>query len=305
MAVNMFSQKLNKAILEKDSRLCVGLDPRVDSLPQALVKKALKQHGKTNQAAAQAILEFNKQVLDTVVNLACCVKPQIAFYEQYGTEGIQAFWDTVTYAHSLGLVVIADVKRGDIGSTAQAYTHAYLGGDTLFGQKRTTQIGAITINPFLGEDTLEPFISLAKQEQKGLFILVKTSNPGSGDIQDLEVNGESISEKIAHTINHQAKKLPLDTYGYHSLGAVVGATYPESAQKFRKILDKSIFLVPGIGAQGGDPSLLKHFFNKDGLGAVVNSSRGITVSFEPGNNQYIKAIQLAAQETKKMINANL
>ncbi|MDH5533853.1 MAG: orotidine-5'-phosphate decarboxylase [Candidatus Pacebacteria bacterium] len=305
MAKNMFSQKLNKAILEKNSRLCVGLDPRLELLPKTILNAAIKKHGQTNQAAADAITTFNKQVLDTVVDLACCVKPQIAFYEQFGAEGIQSFWDTVKYAKSLDLVVIADIKRGDIGSTAQGYAHAYLGGNKLFNKKVESDIDSITINPFLGEDTLEPFVSVAKQEQKGLFVLVKTSNPGSKDLQDLKIDNQSISMRVAQMINHQAESLPLDEYGYHSLGAVIGATYPKSAQQFRKVLPQSIFLVPGIGAQGGDPSLLKHFFNKDKLGAIVNSSRGITFTFKPNEKNYLTDIRKSALETRDLINHNL
>lgn len=305
MAKNMFSQKLNKAILEKNSRLCVGLDPRLEMLPVSIVQDAVTKYGKTNQAAATAIFEFNKQVLDTVADLACCVKPQIAFYEQYGADGIKAFWDTINYANKLNLLVIADIKRGDIGSTAEGYAHAYLGGDKLFDQKKTTNIDAITVNPFLGEDTLEPFVSLAQQEGKGLFVLVKTSNPGSGDIQDLTINNSSISEIVSQMISRQAENMTVDEYGYHSLGAVVGATYPETAKKFRKLLPQSIFLVPGIGAQGGDPSLLKYFFNKDRLGAVINSSRGITANFNPIDQNYLEKIKQAALETRDLINLNL
>jgi len=305
MGKNMFSQKINKATLEKNSRLCVGLDPRLELLPQDIVKTAVKKYGESNQAAARAILEFNKQVLDEIADLTCCVKPQIAFYEQYGFEGIKAFWDTVDYAKSLDLIIIADVKRGDIGSTASAYANAYFGGNQSFSQKKQTDIDAITINPFLGEDTLEPFVSVANKQNKGLFVLVKTSNSGSGDIQDLKIKNKSISEKVVEMILNQAKNSTIDEYGYHSLGAVIGATYPDMAKKFRKLLPQSIFLVPGIGAQGGDPTLLKHFFNKYHLGAIVNSSRGITFCFQPDDKNYLNNIRQAARETRDLINHNL
>ena len=303
MAKNMFSQKLNDAVIAKNSRLCVGLDPRLTSLPTVIVEKAVSEFGQTPMAAAKAIYHFNRQVLETVRDYAICVKPQIAFYELYGAAGIQAFWDTVDYAHELGLLVIADAKRGDIDSTAQAYANTYLGGDQLFAQTQTTNIDALTINPFLGEDTLQPFITTAKEQGKGLFVLVKTSNSGSGDLQDLIVNQESISLRLAQMLSHYDQ--PVDTYGYGLVGAVVGATYPQLAKQFRAALPHSLILVPGIGAQGGDPQLLQNFFHQGGLGAIVNSSRGITATFAPTDPNYLPTIAQAAQKTRDLINYNL
>lgn len=299
----MFSQKLNDATIAKNSRLCVGLDPRLTSLPTSIIKKAVAEFGQTPMAAAKAIYQFNRQVLETIKDYAICVKPQIAFYELYGAAGIQAFWDTVDYAHQLGLLVIADAKRGDIDSTAQAYAHAYLGGDQLFTQTQTTNIDALTVNPFLGEDTLQPFINTARKQGKGLFVLVKTSNPGSGDLQDLIVDDQSISWRLAQMLSHYDQ--PLDSYNYGLVGAVVGATYPELAKQFRAALPHSLILVPGIGAQGGDPQLLKNFFHPGGLGAIVNSSRGITATFTPTDHNYLQAIAQAAQETRDLINHHL
>lgn len=303
MVKNSFSHRLNKAILEKNSRLCVGLDPRLDRLPAALTNQALKEHGPTNQAAAAAITIFNRQVIEAVAEYAACVKPQIAFYEQYGAPGLEALWQTIDYATQHNLEVILDAKRGDIGSTAAAYAQGYLGGAKLFGKTQTTTIGALTVNPFLGRDSLEPFIEAALKYGKGLFILVKTSNPGSGDIQDLVVDGQSISERVATFINE--RDFELDEYGYHSFGAVVGATFPEAAKKFRSILSRSIFLMPGFGAQGADPALLRHFFNNDGLGAIINSSRAITFCFETEDQQYLSKIKQSAKDSCLLINQHL
>lgn len=299
----MFSQKLNQAILDKNSRLCVGLDPRLNLIPSSILNQATKKFGKTNQAAAEAIITFNKQVINAVLPHTACVKLQSAFYEQFGSEGVRAFWKTAEYAQVFNLPIIADIKRGDIDSTAKAYAQAYLGGRFLFGKTQTTPIDAITINPFLGEDSLEPFIEVAYKTGKGLFILAKTSNSGSKDLQDLEVDGQTISGRIAAFIARQNSSQ--DEYGYGLVGAVVGATYPEHAKKLRDQMPNSIFLVPGIGAQGGDPALLKNFFDKNGLGAIINSSRGVVFSYEENDKNYLQKITQAAQDTKELINKNL
>ncbi len=299
----MFSQKLNTAIIKKNSRLCVGLDPRLNLIPSSILNQATKQFGKTNQAAGFAITNFNKQIIEAVLPHSACVKLQSAFYEQFGSFGMESFWETSDYAQSQGLPIIADIKRGDIDSTATAYAEAYLGGGDLFGEKQTTSIDAITINPFLGEDSLEPFIKTAHQTKKGLFILVKTSNPGSKDLQDLEINSQTISSRIADFVAKQNTQL--DSSGYGPIGAVVGATYPDHAKKLRAQMKNSIFLVPGIGAQGGDPSLLRNFFDQDGLGAIINSSRGVVFAYEKNDPNYLKVITQAAQDTKELINKNL
>lgn len=300
MVKNSFSLKLSKAILEKDSRLCVGLDPRLDSLPKSIIDQSLKLYGPTHQAAASAILNFNRQIIEFVAEYAVAIKPQIAFYEIFGAAGIETFWQTVNLASQAGLVVIADAKRGDIDSTARAYAEAYLGGNALFGKPQTTQIDAITVSPFLGFDTLEPFVTAARDQSKGLFILVKTSNKGSGDIQNLRCDGQSVSERIAAQIRRQS--FPTDQYGYQSLGAVVGATHPRFAKKLRSLLPTSIFLVPGFGAQGADPALLANFFGENGLGAIVNSSRGITACFAREDKNYLAKIAQSAKDSKQQIN---
>ena len=287
----MFSHRLNQAIISKNSRLCVGLDPRLNLLPQQFLHK--KHLAKNNfKAAAQAITEFNQQVIDTIKAYAVAVKLQSAFYEQYRSAGVESFWQTASYARAQGLLVIADVKRGDIGSTAQAYANAYLAAESDFD--------AITINPFLGEDSLLPFIDTALAGQKGLFILVKTSNPGSRDLQDLKIGQQTLSQKVALLL--QKHQNPVDNHGYSSIGAVLGATFPEQAVKLRQLLPRAIFLVPGIGAQGGDIELLSHFFQEDGLGAIVNSSRGVVFSFDQNETEFQDVVAKQAQKLRDEIN---
>ncbi len=299
----MFSQELNDAILEKNSRLCVGLDPRLEMLPESILQTAIQNHGKTQKAAAEALISFHTEVLNTIAPHAACVKLQSAFFEVFGAPGIEAFWTTAALAKELGIPVIADIKRGDIDSTATAYAQAYLGGNNFWGEDSVSAIDAVTVNPFLGFDTLRPWIESAQKTKKGLFVLMKTSNPGSGDLQDLEANGQSISQHIADFLS--GIETPADTNGYGLIGAVIGATYPEHARQFRTMLPRSLLLVPGIGAQGGDISVLKNFFDHQGLGAIISSSRGITYPFQPGDKNYLTAIENAALETKKSINQSI
>ncbi|MBD3250023.1 MAG: orotidine-5'-phosphate decarboxylase [Candidatus Pacebacteria bacterium] len=273
-----FSTQLNQQILAKNSRICVGLDPRLNWLPSKITKQAIKDHGQCFEAAAAAILDFNQQVIDIVAPLVAAIKPQIAFYELYGPPGLKAFEQTVAYAHQRNLLVIGDVKRSDIASTAAAYAQAMLDQTDLFGQpKPVFNLDCITINPFLGQDSLEPFTKVAQTQKKGLFILVKTSNPGSADFQDLIVEGKTITTRLANLVNQlaQAEK---QNKQYSNIGAVVGATFPQQAAGLRQLMPNSIFLVPGVGAQGGSEAELRVFFNSDKLGALVNSSRGIIFS---------------------------
>lgn len=295
----MFAQKLNQAILQKKSRVCVGLDPRLDSLPESVKADAIKQYGETFEGAAEAIRVFNRQVIDVIEPFAPVIKPQLAFYEQYGPAGMAAFLDTVQYAHDQGLLVVADAKRGDIDSTAQAYAQAFLGETTLFSQKKSAfNLDCITVNPFLGQDSLKPFLNVSAEFGKGLFILVKTSNPGSKDIQDLQLGGETLSEKIAQWVaSYSDQSHPGEEYG--DIGAVVGATFPEEAKILRKLMPRSIFLVPGVGSQGGALNALGDFFQADGLGAIVNSSRGIVFPDEArGRKDYLKIIASKVQELR-------
>lgn len=299
----MFATRLNQKIQEKNSRVCVGLDPRLEWLPPKILGRNKKKYGISFQAAATAVTEFNKEVIDVVAPFAAAVKPQLAFYEQYGSEGLEAFAQTVEYAKSLGLLVIADAKRGDIDSTAQAYANAFLGKTEIFGQlKSSYDVDCMTINPFLGEDSLLPFINTSRQYGKGVFILVKTSNSGSKDLQDLMVDNQTVSQRLAKLVNYYAKS-EVDAQGYSDVGAVIGATFPKEAKELRKLMPHSIFLVPGLGTQGGKVAEIVNFFNSDNLGAIINSSRGVTF---PKNGQegsdYLNLIKTAVQTLQKNIN---
>ncbi len=262
----MFVDNLIEKIKEKKNPSVVGLDPRINLVPNFIIEKYEKEYTDKNLAEIKAILEYNKIIIDNIEDIVPCIKPQIAFYESYGIEGLKVFKETVDYAKEKGLLIIADIKRGDIGSTAKAYAKAHLGGG--FGD-----IDSVTLNPYLGEDSIAPFTEYCN-ENKGVFILAKTSNKSSKDLQDIEIKNKKIYEIMGELINDWGKNY-IGKYGYSSVGAVVGATYPEEMKSLRKIMDKSYFLVPGYGAQGGTADDVVNCFNEDGLGAIVNSSRGI------------------------------
>jgi len=299
-----FADRLNEAIKAKGSAICVGLDPRLDQIPSQITEAAAKEHKDPLVAAAAAIIEFNKGIIDAVHDLVPCVKPQVAFYEVFGAAGMQAFKETIDYAQEKGLLVIADVKRNDIGSTAKAYADAYLGMVDVYGESRAVfDADAITVTPYLGYDGIKPFIENCKEFGKGIFILVKTSNPSSGDLQDLKIEeGNSIFEIIGNFVESWGAD-DIGKSGYNFVGAVVGATYPEQAEQLRKIMPNSIFLVPGYGAQGGGAQDVKPCFNEDGLGAIVNSSRGITFAYEKSDEYdektYAQAARAAVEAMKK------
>jgi orotidine-5'-phosphate decarboxylase len=275
----------------------VGLDPRLEQIPEFIKAKAQREHKNGFTAAAEAILEFNKGIIDAVADLVPVVKPQIAFYEQYGHEGIRAFEETLAYARGKGLLTIADSKRGDIGSTAEAYAKAFLGKVNLFGKEVFSfDADAITVAPYLGWDGIKPFMTEAKKYGKGLFVLVKTSNVSSGDLQDLEMNdARSVYEIMGGYVDSWGADEVGDD-GYSFVGAVVGATYPAQARKLRTLMPQNIFLVPGYGAQGGTAQDVKPCFNADGTGAVVNSSRGIIFAWENSDHFTEKDYAEAARD---------
>ena len=271
--------QLVKNIKEKDAPIVVGLDPKLDYLPEKLLEEAIASRGETLEAAAEAIWQFNKGIIDATYDLIPAVKPQSAMYEQFGIPGLEAFKRTCDYARSKGLVIIGDVKRGDIGSTSEAYAVGHLG---------RVQVGSrsfypftedfVTVNPYLGSDGVKPFIKICKEENKGIFVLVKTSNPSSGEFQDRVVDGKPIYELVAEKVAEWGQTHMGENYSY--VGAVVGATYPEMGAALRKVMPKTYILVPGYGAQGGKGKDLAAFFNEDGLGAIVNSSRGIICAYK-------------------------
>ena len=272
-------EKLVSRIKKLNAPIVVGLDPTLNFVPKFLLDKAINEKGETLEAAADAIFAFNKAIVDAVYDLIPAVKPQIAMYEQFGIPGLMAYKKTLDYCHEKGLLVIGDAKRGDIGSTSTAYAIGHL-GKVKIGSTEIAPIDAdfLTINPYMGSDSVVPFIEECKKHDKGLFILVKTSNPSSGEFQDQKVGEKAVYELVGKKVDEWG----LDTVkeGYSDVGAVVGATYPEMGKVLREIMPKAYILVPGYGAQGGTAAELKPFFNKDGLGAIVNSSRGIIAAYK-------------------------
>lgn len=259
--------------------IVVSLDPMLKYIPEHIQKKAFAEFGETLEGAAEAIWQFNKEIVDKTYDLIPAVKPQIAMYEQFGIPGLVAFKKTVDYCKAKGLVVIGDIKRGDIGSTSSAYAVGHI-GKVQVGSKTYAPFDEdfVTVNPYLGSDGVNPFIDVCKEEKKGLFILVKTSNPSSGEFQDQMIDGRPLYELVGEKVAQWGEDCMGDEYSY--IGAVVGATYPEMGKVLRKVMPKSYILVPGYGAQGGKGKDLVHFFNEDGLGAIVNSSRGIIAAYK-------------------------
>lgn len=272
-------QKLIDNIKKTNAPIVVGLDPMMNYIPEHIQKKAFAEFGETLEGAAEAIWQYNKEIVDHTFDLIPAVKPQIAMYEQFGIEGLKAYKRTVDYCKEKGLVVIGDVKRGDIGSTSAAYAAGHL-GKVQVGSKTYAAFDEdfATVNPYLGTDGIKPFIDVCREEKKGIFILVKTSNPSSGEFQDQLIDGKPLYELVGEHVAKWGEDCMGDTYSY--VGAVVGATYPEMGKALRKIMPKSFILVPGYGAQGGKGKDLVHFFNEDGLGAIVNSSRGIIAAYK-------------------------
>lgn len=272
--MNMIDKLIENTIKMKNPSV-IGLDPDIRKIPTCY--KTDSKSKNPFEAIADVICAFNRDIIDTVYEFVPAVKPQMAFYEKYGSYGVAAFEKTVAYAKSKGLVVIEDAKRNDIGNTAKAYADGHLGTVELLDGSAMPAIDAdfLTVTPFLGSESLEPFIDVCMKNNKGIFVLVKTSNISSGEIQDvIAANGLTISQNIAHYVSERANFM-VGKYGYSPIGAVVGATYPEEAITLRKMMPKSYFLVPGYGAQGGGAEDILSCFHSDGLGAVVNSSRGI------------------------------
>ncbi|MBF1014048.1 MAG: orotidine-5'-phosphate decarboxylase [Lachnospiraceae bacterium] len=272
-------EKLVERIKKLEAPIVVGLDPTLNFVPGFLLDKAVNEKGETLEAAADAIFEFNKKIVDAVYDLIPAVKPQIAMYEQFGIPGLMAFKKTLDYCHEKGLLVIGDAKRGDIGSTSTAYAIGHI-GKVKVGSTEIAPFDEdfLTINPYMGSDSVVPFVEECKKYDKGLFILVKTSNPSSGEFQDQKVGKKAVYELVGKKVDEWGAELIKN--GYSDVGAVVGATYPEMGEVLREIMPKAYILVPGYGAQGGTAAELKPFFNKDGLGAIVNSSRGIIAAYK-------------------------
>ncbi|NSW89965.1 MAG: orotidine-5'-phosphate decarboxylase [Firmicutes bacterium] len=286
----MFIDRLITQIKEKNNPTVVGLDPRIEFVPSFIKQKAFNNYGKNLKGVSEAIFEFNKRIIDAVDELVPALKLQSAYYELYGIYGIEVLDRTIQYGRSKGLVIICDGKRNDIGSTAEAYSSAFLGRVRIDEDVCETvfDADALTVNPFLGYDGIKPFIDDCKSYNKGIFILVKTSNKSSGQLQDLLTHqGKSVYEILAEYVNDWGKSL-IGKYGYSSVGAVVGATYPNQAKILRSIMKHAYILVPGYGVQGGTAKDVVHSFNCDGLGAIINASRSIMYAYasETWKNKY-------------------
>lgn len=293
--------KLISNIRKTNAPIVVGLDPMLNYIPEHIQKKAFAEFGETLEGAAEAIWQYNKGIVDATFDLIPAVKPQIAMYEQFGIPGLIAYKKTVEYCKSKDLVVIGDIKRGDIGSTSAAYAVGHL-GQVQVGSKKYAGFDEdfATVNPYLGSDGVKPFMDVCKEEKKGIFVLVKTSNPSSGEFQDRVIDGRPLYELVGEKVAQWGDELMGNGYSY--VGAVVGATYPEMGKVLRKIMPKTFILVPGYGAQGGKGADLVHFFNEDGLGAIVNSSRGIIAAYkqekykEFGAENYADASRAAVKD---------
>ncbi len=289
--------KLMKKIRDTGAPIVVGLDPVLDFIPPGILEEAFREKGETLEGAGEALWQFNKEIVDGVWDLIPAVKPQIAMYEQFGLPGLIAYKKTVDYCHEKDLVVIGDVKRGDIGSTSAAYATGHL-GKVRVGEKMLPvfDVDFATVNPYLGSDGVKPFLEVCAQEKKGIFVLVKTSNPSSGEFQDRISEGRPLYEWVGEMVSSWGSDLMGEQYSY--VGAVAGATYPEVGKTLRRIMPHTLILVPGYGAQGGKGKDLVPFFNPDGTGAIVNSSRGIIAAWK---QEKYKGLSLGEAARKAVI----
>ena len=301
-----FADRLNAQIQAKKSAVCVGLDPRLEQIPAFIKDQFFTEYQNPMTAAAESLLAFCKAIIDSTFDLVPVVKPQIAFFEQFGSEGIRVFEELLWYARDKGVLTIADIKRGDIGTTAEAYAKAYLGkvnvqGNEVFG----FDADAVTVNPYMGFDSVKPFAAECRKHGKGMFVLAKTSNVSSSDVQDLEMKD---SNSVYEIVSHYVESWGADDIGesdYSFIGAVVGATFPAQSKKLRTLMPNTIFLVPGYGAQGGTAKDVKNCFNKDGLGAVINASRSILFAWENSDNFGEKDFAEAARAAVVQMNKDI
>lgn len=299
----MIINKLIDDIKMKKSPIVVGLDPRLESLPSEIIDALPKEV--TMKDLADAVLTFNKGIIDAVHDLVPAVKPQVAFYEQLGLEGMRVYQATCDYAKEKDLFVLGDIKRGDIGSTSKAYSKGHLGKTEFMGVTfKAFEADSITVNPYLGDDCLKEFIDDIKENDKSMFVLVKTSNPTSKQLQDLQVEGEEIYKKVGAMVEAWSQELKGE-YGYSPVGAVVGATYPEELNTLRVLMPATYFLVPGYGAQGGGAKDVINAFDDKGLGALINSSRGIIFAYKKKDLPYKEAAREAVLEMREDINSEL
>ena len=277
----MAFDRLIEKIVEMQNPTVAGLDPKLDYVPASIKEACFAKYGKTLDGAAAALFEFNKALIDALCDIVPAIKPQAAYYEMYGWQGVKALCDTIAYAKSKGMFVITDGKRNDIGTTMEAYATAHLGTTDVSGEQIDAfGADALTVNGYLGTDGIKPLASVCKEKDKGFFVLVKTSNPSSGELQDMKLDtDETVYEHMGRMCESWGEEL-MGKYGYSAVGAVVGATYPEQLKEMRAKLPHTFFLVPGYGAQGGGAEDVKKAFDENGLGAIVNASRSIICAYK-------------------------
>lgn len=302
----MALDRLIEKIVEKQNPTVAGLDPKLSYIPDFIKEEAFAKYGKTLEGAAEAILVYNKALIDALCDIVPAVKPQAAYYEMYGWQGVRALTETIAYAKSKGMFVITDGKRNDIGTTMEAYATAHLGVTDVDGTEAAAfGADALTVNGYLGADGIVPVINVSKKMDTGMFVLVKTSNPSSGELQNLELEGsETIYLHMGNLCEEWGKEL-MGKYGYSGVGAVVGATYPQQLTELRKELTHTFFLVPGYGAQGGTAKDIAGAFDSNGLGAIVNSSRGIMCAWQNEDGckpeDFAAAARREAEKMKKLL----
>ncbi|MCQ2442359.1 MAG: orotidine-5'-phosphate decarboxylase [Oscillospiraceae bacterium] len=294
---------LQKNIIEKKNPTVAGLDARIEYVPQPIIDKYVAQYGETRKAAAEAIFEFNCGLIDALCDIVPAVKPQAAYYELLGWEGVEMMERTINYAKEKGMYVIADIKRGDIGATASAYAEGWLGKSKV-GSALIPCFDAdcVTVNGYMGADAVNPFLKIANEEDKTLFALVRTSNPSAVDLQDLTIGDQKIYEVMGDLVAKWGEGFE-DEYGYNRVGAVIGATWPEQLAEMRAALPHTFFLVPGYGAQGGTAQDVKFAFDEKGHGAIVNSSRGIMCAWKKTGKDGADYQEAARNEAIKMRDA--
>ena len=297
----MAFDRLIEKIVEKQNPTVAGLDPKLDYIPSYIKEEAFAKYGKTLEGAAEALLVYNKGLIDALCDVVPAIKPQAAYYEMYGWQGVKTLAETIRYAQSKGMFVITDGKRNDIGSTMEAYATAHLGTTDVEGEKIDAfGSDALTVNGYLGTDGIAPLLDICKKGDKGIFVLVKTSNPSSGELQNLELEGsEPVYHRMGKMCEEWGEELP-SKYGYSGVGAVVGATYPEQLKELREQLKTTFFLVPGYGAQGGGADDVKYAFDENGIGAIINSSRGIMCAWKKEGCDERDYAQAALREAIRM-----
>ncbi len=305
----MSMDKMINLIVKMQNPTVAGLDPKLEFIPNYIKEEAFKKHGKNFEGAAAALLEYNKGLIDELCDIVPAVKPQAAYYEMYGWQGVKALYDTISYAKEKGMFVMTDGKRNDIGPTMTAYATAHLGVTDVDGEElEAFGADALTVNGYLGTDGIKPLTEICQKYDKGIFVLVKTSNPSSGELQDhVLANGKTVYETMADMCEIWGESAP-GKFGYSSVGAVVGATYPKQLEELRVKMPRTFFLVPGYGAQGGGADDIAPAFDKNGLGAVVNSSRAIMCAWQKENcpeTDYAKAARREAVRMRDEIIAKI